>query len=256
VTTLRVKEVRPMTATSTEHLARPRVVTVANVSEAPSVQAHLQWFALGTALAFLVPYIFTSLLDVQHDLYYLLYFASVLSFVWAYVTALGVSWRRLLVRSLRWSLVLGVPATAFVVVNVLSRESTPGPHGFYALFEAGWRGLAYGAVDALLLTVFPGLVAMAVVGGRLNSLARRMAFAATALALTMAITGAYHLGYEQFREDGVTGPEIGNTIISLPLALTGNPLGSVLAHGSMHLAADIHSYETNLFLPPQTEAPD
>jgi hypothetical protein len=83
-----------------------------------------------------------------------------------------------------------------------------------------------------------------------------MQFGATALALTVVITGVYHLGYEQFREDGIAGPEIGNTIISLPLATTANPAGSILVHASMHLAADIHSYETNLFLPPQTEAPD
>jgi hypothetical protein len=29
-----------------------------------------------------------------------------------------------------------------------------------------------------------------------------------------------------------------------------------VAHASMHVTADIHSYETDLFLPPETEAPD
>jgi hypothetical protein len=30
----------------------------------------------------------------------------------------------------------------------------------------------------------------------------------------------------------------------------GNPLGSIAADASMYVAADIHSYETDVFLPP------
>ena len=76
------------------------------------------------------------------------------------------------------------------------------------------------------------------------------------LALVLVITATYHLGYEQFREDGIGPPETGNTIISIPALLTTNPLGSVIAHTSMHVAADIHAYETDTYLPPQTEADD
>jgi hypothetical protein len=43
--------------------------------------------------------------------------------------------------------------------------------------------------------------------------------------------------------------------MSVPLLGTGNPLGAMLAHASMHVTADIHAYETDVFLPPQTEAP-
>jgi hypothetical protein len=91
-------------------------------------------------------------------------------------------------------------------------------------------------------------------GGRLETLVRRAAFAVVSLALVLVITAVYHLGYEQFREDGVGGPEIGNTIISVPAILTANPLGSLIAHASMHVAADVHAYETDTFLPPKVEA--
>jgi hypothetical protein len=66
------------------------------------------------------------------------------------------------------------------------------------------------------------------------------------------ITATYHLGYEQFREDGVAGPETGNTIISLPAIVTANPAGAVVAHAAMHVTAVTHAYETDLYLPPQT----
>jgi len=38
------------------------------------------------------------------------------------------------------------------------------------------------------------------------------------------------------------------------LLLTTNPVGSVLAHASMHVAAVAHAYETPIFLPPQVSA--
>jgi len=35
---------------------------------------------------------------------------------------------------------------------------------------------------------------------------------------------------------------------------TANPVGSIAAHISMHVTAVTHSYETNVFLPPQTDS--
>ena len=75
-----------------------------------------------------------------------------------------------------------------------------------------------------------------------------------ALPLVLLITATYHLGYPQFREDGVGQPEIGNTIMSVPMFATANPIGSVVAHATMHTTAVVHSYETDVFLPPETQA--
>jgi hypothetical protein len=237
---------------------RPRIADQPSLSRPATIaraRVQLAWFAGGTVLSFLTSYVLTSVLDLQHDLYYLLYFGVALTFLAAYVNATRTDLIDVFLRSWRWSLALSVPATAFVVANVLSRDSTPGPEGPYAVFEVFWRGAAYGIVDALLLTAFPGMVALGILGGRLAGLRRRILFAVVMLPLVLVITGAYHLGYEQFREDGLGPPEFGNTVISAPMLATGNPLGSIFAHGSMHVAADIHSYETDIFLPPHTEAP-
>ena len=67
----------------------------------------------------------------------------------------------------------------------LSRETRRrGPEGLYAAFEVVWRGAVYGTVDALLLTAFPAVVALTLLGGRLRGLGRRLEFAALALVLT------------------------------------------------------------------------
>lgn len=212
------------------------------------------WFVLGSTVAFAVPYVGVSVLAMQHDLYYLAYFGVTI--------ALLVGWTRIehvplgqFVRSgWRWSLAIGVPVTAFVVANVLSADATARPHGAYFAFELLWRGVAYGTIDALLLTVFPSLVAYRLLRGRIDGVTGRARFAAVALPLVLLITAAYHLGYPQYRNDGVRQPEIGNTVISVPMLATANPIGSVIAHASMHVAAVTHSYETDVFLPPETSA--
>jgi hypothetical protein len=214
---------------------------------------HIAWFGAGLAAAFLTPYVLTGPLDLQNDIYYLMYFAVALSFLYAYVRWSGVDLRALFSRGWRWSLALGLVVAVFVVINVLSRDSTPHPSGPYFVFQLFWRGGVYGAVDALLLTAFPGLVAFGVLRGQLAGILRRAAYVVLAAALVMIVTGVYHLGYQQFREDGIAGPETGNIIISVPMLATLNPVGSVLAHASMHVAAEAHAHETDVFLPPQVE---
>jgi hypothetical protein len=222
---------------------------------AASLVVHLAWFVVGAILGFLIPFIFTSLLRLHHDLYYLIYFTITLAFLGSYVRATRVDLAGFFRRNWHWSLALGALAAAAVVFNVISRGPTPGPTGPYLVFEAFWRGATYGVVDALLLTAFPGLVALGLLKGSLVGILRKVGFLLASLVMVLIITGAYHLGYEQFREVGVGQPEIGNVIISVPMFATANPAGSVLAHASMHVAATVYSYETDVFLPPQTHVP-
>jgi len=192
-----------------------------------------------------------------HDLYYAVYFAAVAIFLTTYVQATRLDVRALLTRNWRWSLGLGLIASAVLVVAVLNREdATPHPEGLYFVFEIAWRGALYGAVDGLLLTAFPLAVALSLFGGRLDTLIRKVGYAAVTLGLVWIITATYHLGYEQFRDDGVGGPETGNTIISVPAIVSANPIGAVLAHTVMHVAAVTHAYVTDLYLPPQTFVDD
>lgn len=215
---------------------------------------HGTWFVLVSALAFLVPYVGVSILDLQHDLYYLLYFAVTCALLVTYVRTEHVDVRRIVTHAWPWSLGLGVVVGVAQVWNVLGEDATDRPSGAYFAFELMWRGVTYGAVDALLLSAFPCFVAYSIVHGRVGGVVGKLRFVALALPLVLAITAAYHLGYPQYREDGVKQPEIGNTLISVPMLATANPIGSVVAHASMHTAAVTHAYETDVFLPPETDA--
>jgi hypothetical protein len=211
------------------------------------------WYLTGAAYAFMLPFVFSSLLDLENDVYYAIYFTGVLAFLAIYASVTSLDVIDLFKRNWQWSLGLGVLTAAFLVFGVLQREdSTPHPGGLYFIFSVGWRGVLYGVIDALLLTAFPVSIAYALFNSRVDTAIRRAGFAAFTLVLSLIITATYHLGYEQFRDDGVSGPETGNSIISIPAILTTNPLGSVVAHASMHVAANVHAYETDLYLPPQT----
>lgn len=213
------------------------------------------WYVGVVVAAFLIPFVFGSELGLANDVYYAVYFGFVALALAAYVRATGTDFRQLFTRSWKVSLGLGVLSSAFVVWNVLTREdATPHPDGAYFAFTVAWRGALYGAVDALLLTAFPVAVTWGMFEGRVSGATRRAGFAVVSLVLVLVITAAYHLGYEQFREDGVGAPATGNTVISIPALASTNPLGSVVAHMSMHIAADTHAYETGVFLPPQADA--
>lgn len=215
----------------------------------------LRWFAAAAVVGFAVPFIGSSVLRLQHDVYLAIYFVVVLAGFAAYATATGLDVRATLHRHWKLGVVLGIVVGFMLVRNVLSEDATPRPHGAYYVFELIWRGGIYGAVDALLLTVLPCLVVYRALGGRLATWRLRITYFTASLALVMTITAVYHLGFSQYREDGVGAPETGNTIISVPMLLSTNPIGSIADHMAMHISAVTHAYETDVRLPPPTKAP-
>jgi hypothetical protein len=214
----------------------------------------LLWFAGGAGVAFLVPFVFSSALDLHHDVYLAVYFAFVIGLMTLYVRRNAVDIRGTLLRNWRWGLAAGVVVGVPVVSNVFTESETAHPDGIYFVFEILWRGVTYGAIDATLLTVFPCLVIYHALGGPLGTWPRRFAYFGASLALVMAITAAYHLGYDHYRDEGVRDPETGNVLMSMPMLLTTNPIGSIADHSAMHVAAVIHEYEGDTRLPPPTDA--
>lgn len=213
---------------------------------------HLRWFALGAVAAFLVPFVFSSLLKIQHDAYLAIYFAFVIALLATYMRSNGIGLPEVIRRNWIWGLVAGILLGIPIVRNVFTETATPHPSGFYFAFELVWRGAIYGVIDAVLLTVFPCLIAYHALNRTLGTWGRRLSYFLAALAMVVTITAMYHLGYKHYRQEGVGKPETGNILMSLPMLLTVNPIGSVLDHGAMHVAAVIHEYEGETRLPPET----
>ena len=129
---------------------------------------------------------------------------------------------------------------------------TPGPAGLTLAWAVLWRGVAYGAVDGLLLSAFPILVVFAAAEG--SRLRRRkfgtVAVGAAALLASLVMTSVYHLGYSDFRSSMLVRPVAADLVWSLPTLVTLNPVGTPITHAALHVTAVLHSYETDVFLPP------
>lgn len=73
--------------------------------------AQVGWFLAFSGIAFLVPLVFSSILDLHHDLYYLVYFTVTLAVLGAYAAFNEVHLLRLFTRNWKLSLLIGVVST-------------------------------------------------------------------------------------------------------------------------------------------------
>ena len=67
---------------------------------------------------------------------------------------------------------------------------------------------------------------------------------------SVTMTSVYHLGYSDFRSEKIAKPITGDVIWSAPTLLTLNPVGAAIGHVGLHITAVLHSYDTEIFLPP------
>jgi hypothetical protein len=211
---------------------------------------HLKWIALGAIVGFGASFIFGDLIPLPLDLYYLIYFGIIISFFTIYIKKTQLNLKEWFSRRLAWGILLGLIFGALMVQNVLSRPATEKFTGSYLVWLIFWRGLIYGAIDGLLLSVFPWMVTWRAFDVEKKPLGKKIALGFLAWLFILVLTTAYHLGYADFRSMKIIGPNIGNTIISVPTLVSGNPVGSPLVHAIMHITAIIHSPKTELFLPP------
>lgn len=212
-----------------------------------------RWILGGLATGFLVPFVFADRLHVPRDVYYGIYGAAVIAFLALWVRATNRDLSGMLQRRLVPAIVLGVVFAAVMAVVVLrTADATDRPGGLTLLGAVIWRGVFYGAIDGLLLSAFPILAVFAAFEG--TGLRSRptgtVVVGVIALVASLGMTAVYHLGYEQFRSSDIRSPLTGDVLWSMPTLLTLHPLGAPIAHIGLHVTAVLHSYDTDLFLPP------
>jgi len=217
----------------------------------------LLWLPVAAIVGFLVPYVFADVLGLERDAYYAIHVAAVAALFLAWARRSRLSVREMLVRRWPWALLAGVAAGAALAAIVFTFGSTSHPGGPAFAGEILWRGVVYGAADGLLLGAFPVLVVFAAfpfLRGRAHTW-RTLGTGALALLAALAITAAYHAGYRDFRGAKLTTPMRGTAIWTAPTLLTLNPLGSMVAHAGQHVAAVVHAYDGDTYLPPHASAP-
>jgi hypothetical protein len=233
------------------HVFQPSVRRGAGVRL--GLSGHWVWLAGGYLVAFAVPFLFADVLELNRDLFYGLYAASVALLMMGWARSTGYD--LMAAARKRWvpALVLGVAVAGVLALMVLRTEdATSRPGGLELVGAVLWRGVVYGVADGLLLSVFPILAVFAAfAGSRLSTrFAGKLVVGFVALAASLAMTAVYHAGYSEFRSDKVLKPLTGDVVWSAPTLLTLNPIGSPIAHASLHTSAVLHTYDTDTFLPP------
>jgi hypothetical protein len=228
------------------HDASPSRISVAALQQ-------IRWLAGGLALGFFVPFVFADQLGVQRDLYYGIYAVSVFGFFVLWARATGQSIAEMVRRRWLLAVALGLGCAALLSLMVLRVEdATSRPDNLTVMGAVLWRGVVYGATDGLLLSAFPILAVFAAFAGtRLRGETRgKLLIGFVAILASVAMTAAYHLGYSDFRSSQLRSPLSGDVVWSIPTLVTLNPVGAPIAHIGLHTSAVLHSYNTDLFLPP------
>jgi hypothetical protein len=214
---------------------------------------HVIWLGGGLVFGFLVSFVFADLLELPRDPFYGIYAASVLTFFVAWAKSTGQSVGEMLRR--RWVLALAlglVFAGVMAFIAVRTEDATARPGGIELFAAVLWRGVVYGLTDGLLLSAFPILVVFAAFAETKvrERWGGKIAIGLAALLASVAMTASYHLGYSDFRSEKVGRAVSGDLVWSVPTLVTLNPIGAPIAHAGLHVSAVLHSYETDLFLPP------
>jgi hypothetical protein len=217
-----------------------------------TVEAALLWIASASMAGFALAALFAGSLRFRRNLYLLFYVPLAGALVVGFFRSNRIGVADLLRHNWVWGLVAAGLVTALVVKNVLSQPPTPRRRGMALVVDILWPGLAYGLVDALLLSVLPVLaVTLAFAGADWTvGWPGQIGVGGLALLASLIVAGVYHLGYPEFRGPSVLGAMVGNGVMSLAYVLTMNPLAAVLPHMIMHVAAILHGRESTYQLPP------
>ncbi len=210
------------------------------------------WILAATLLGFGVSAVFSGWLQLSRRIFLVVYLFFVGGFL-----ALFTRWARtdlleLFHQGWLWGLVGGLVTAIILILNVRSQPDSQKLTGAVLWFDFTWLGLVYGLLDALFLNVMPVYAVWQAFArlGWSNSWPGSLAAGVAGLLASLLVTAAYHLGYREFRSGKLGLVLFGNSLITLAYLLPGNPLGAVISHVIMHVAAVNRGPETTLQLPP------
>jgi len=216
----------------------------------PDLKQSVTWVALAGLIGFLVPAVFSMGLRWERPLFLIPHVGIAGGFLVFYFTRQPISLQRLLGRW-PYGLIAAAATSAFLTRHIQGQPASAVPEGTQLVVALVWIGLIYGVIDGLLLNVMPVLaVRGAWFGETPFSPKERLIRGFLALAASVFVTTAYHLGYTEFHGPVVLSVIIGNALITSTYLLTGSPLAAVATHVVMHMAAVLHGMETTLQLPP------
>jgi hypothetical protein len=216
-------------------------------------QGYALWMVAAAGLGFAVTALFSAGLELSRNWLLVPYFAITIPFLVAYVRWADIDVWRAVRHHWVWGVIGGAVVGTLLVMNIVTNEpASPRPEGLELIRDLLWLGVAYGTVDALLLTVMPvSAVWLAFKSvGATASWKGKIAAGVVAMLASLVVTAAYHLGYTEFRGDDVSEPLTGNGIMTLGYLLSTNPITAIVSHIALHVSSVWHGVDTTVTLPP------
>lgn len=210
------------------------------------------WVIAASILGFAISAVFAGWLKFSRSRFLIPYVSLITIFLYSFAISSEIDVATFLTTNLIWGILAGGLVSIFLVKTVRAQPLSRQSSGVALLFDLTWAGLVYGLIDALFLNVMP--VAAVWFGashfGWSTTVMGRIAVAVMGLFASLLVTLTYHLGYPEFRNKQVGMVLAGNSIITLAFLLSGSPLGSMISHTAMHIAAVLQGPETTIQLPP------
>jgi hypothetical protein len=215
----------------------------------------LLWVLVACALGFATTAVFSGWLKLPRNLFLIPYVALSSIFLICFFVMNTIDVAAILSANWIWGTVAGVLIAVFLVFNVRSQPASRESRGSRLALEITWTGLVYGLVDAVFLSVMPVVAIWAGTAGLswAASVPGKLAVGAIGLLASLAVSVTYHLGYAEFQGSRIKFAIIGPGIITLGFLVSGNPLGSIISHPIMHVAAVLRGPESTIQLPPHRE---
>lgn len=210
------------------------------------------WVVAAGILGFALSAVFAGWLELGRRRYLVPYVGLVSLFLYGFVALNEIDLVGMLTANWGWGILAGTLVSVFLVKTVRAQPLSRQSSGMALIFDIGWAGLVYGMIDALFLNVMP-VVAIWLGFSSFDwaaTLAGKIGVGAAGLFASLLVTLAYHLGYPEFRNRKVGMVLAGSSVITLAFLLSGSPLGSIISHTVMHIAAVLQGAETTLQLPP------
>ena len=206
----------------------------------------LVWVGGAAVVGFATTAVFADWLEVSRSWLVLVYSAVVVPLFAAYVRWNHIDLRGAVARHWRWGIAAGVVAGALLVTAVQREDGGTRPEGIQLAWDVVWLGFVYGFVDALLLNVLPVMATWRAFSRRgwTERWEGKIGVGALAVVASLLVTAAFTvLATRSSKEPEVRDPLVGNTIITLSTVVSGSPIGAVVSHIAMHVAAVFHGAE-------------
>ncbi len=216
---------------------------------------HIVWILAAGLLGFLITAVAAGVFKLSRSWLLVPYIGLAGAFLVVYFGWAQVDLARELTQGWVWGLLGAAVVSVIAVRNVARQPASVTPEGAELGIQVLWWGVVYGSLDGLLLSVMPVIATREAFGAVLwgDTWYGQAAMGLMAVIASAYVTAAYHVGYPEFRNKTVIWPLWGNTVMTVAMLITGNPLAAIVSHAAMHIAAVLHGTEATVQLPPHYE---